>query len=450
VAPKAKLSSEGPVSKKFDDKLTPLPDRQASGRVTEINALNYGNTFNQIHLHQGEYLHEQGFTGRGITIAMLDGGFQNYKNNPAFDSLRLDNRVLGEWDFVAGHASVNEDHNHGANCLSIIASNMPGVLVGSAPHAGFWLLRTENTVGEYPVEEQNWAAGAEFADSVGADMISSSLGYIDFDDAAFDHSYAERDGNTSIVTRAADLAAKKGMIVVNSAGNFGALTKENKFIACPADGDSVLAVGGTDVNGNIWPGSSWGPNSKGLIKPNVVSVGQATVLANTAGNPVTGNGTSYACPNMAGLVACLWQAYPEFTNMEIIDYVQRSSNRYTDPNERFGYGIPNFALAYHLLADEREARNNANALGNKWLKAYPVPFEGSLSVIMKAPVTGRATVQLFDVSGRLMETKTVDMSLDQVYVVRFDRAVMLAKGMYFVRYQDGKNKETIPVVRAKR
>jgi serine protease AprX len=453
IGPVAKPSSQEPVLKKFGEAITPPNNREPLSRINQtqqvnnIASINYGNSFNQIHLHEGEYLHDRGFTGRGITIAILDAGFQNFLTNPAFDSLRLDGRILGTWDFVTGNASVNEDHNHGANCLSIIAANRPGMIVGSAPHASFWLLRTENTASEYPVEEQYWAAAAEFADSVGVDMISSSLGYVDFDDPSFDHSYADRDGNTSIVTRAADMAAQKGILVVNSAGNYGALATDWKYVSCPADGDSVFTIGGVDVNGNIYALSSWGPNSDGLVKPNVVSVGQGTVFANTAGSPATGSGTSYACPNMAGLVACLWQAFPEFTNMEIITYVQRSSNRFNNPDERFGYGIPNFELAYMMLANQREARNAEHVLGNKWLKAYPVPFTGSFSVIMKSPVDGRTSLQLIDMMGRLVETKIIDVLTDQVYVVHFTKAVGLPKGVYYVRYNDGKNRETLPVIR---
>jgi subtilisin family serine protease len=446
VGPKAKPSAGGPALKKFGTTTATLPNSRTQ-QVHDITSLNYGNTFNQIHIHEGEYLHNLGFTGQGITIAILDGGFNSYKTNPAFDSLRLQGRILGEWDFVEGNASVNEDHEHGANCLSIIAANRPGVIVGSAPHASFWLLRTENTTGEYPVEEQNWAAAAEFADSIGADMISSSLGYADFDDPQFDHSYADRDGNTAISTRAADLAAKKGMIVVNSAGNSGQLNNELKFVGCPADGDSVFTVGGVDVNGNIYPASSWGPNSNGLVKPNVVSVGQGTIYAAPTGNAASGSGTSYACPNMAGLIACLWQAFPEFTNMEIIDYVQRASNRFDDPDERSGYGIPNFALAYNLLANEREVRNSGNVLGNKWLKAYPVPFPDNLTVMFKAQQNGKANLLLIDMMGRLVETKTLNTVTDQVYIVRFTKAAGLPKGVYYVRYLDGKNRETLPVIR---
>jgi subtilisin family serine protease len=446
VAPLARPSSQGPVSKKMESELKPVKE-QPTARIAAATAINYGNTFNQIHLHDGEYLHDRGFTGRGITIAMLDAGFNSYKTNPAFDSVRLDGRVLGEKDFVTGDGSVNEDDTHGANCFSIIASNRPGLLVGSAPHASFWLLRTENTASEYPVEEQNWAAAAEFADSAGADIISSSLGYIDFDDPAFDHSYAQRNGNTSMITRAADLAASKGMIVMNSAGNNGGFTNDMKFVSCPADGDSVYSVGACDINGNISSGSSWGPNGNGLLKPNGVSVGLGTILANTLGNPVAGNGTSYSCPNLAGLVACLWQAFPEFTNMEILDCVQRSSSRYNDPNQRYGYGIPDFSLAYSLLEAERAKRQGAGILGTKWIKAYPVPFTGGFTIMLKAPVTGRASFQLLDISGRLLETKVLDMNMDQVYILPFSRAIGLPNGVYYVRYNDGKNRETIPVIR---
>lgn len=315
--------------------------------------LDYGGTINQIHIHKGEFLHNMGFTGQAMTIAILDGGFFSYLTNPAFDSVRLQGRVLGTWDYVAGNASVNEDNVHGANCFSIIASNRPGVIVGSAPHCSFWLLRTEDVSSEYPVEEQNWAAGAEFADSAGVDMISTSLGYVDFDDPSYNHSYLQRDGNTSIVTRAADLAAKKGIIVMSSAGNSGASGGDAKYIGCPADGDSVVAVGATDVNGNIASFSSWGPNGAGKLKPNIVSVGQGTVYASTAGNAVAGNGTSYSNPNIAGLIACFWQAFPELTNMQLIDAVQRSSHKYSNPDIRFGYGLPDFRKGFYMVLKER-------------------------------------------------------------------------------------------------
>lgn len=318
-----------------------------------------------------------------------------------------------------------------------------------APHASFWLLRTEDAATEYPVEEQNWVVAAEFADSAGADMITSSLGYVDFDDPSYNHSYAQRNGNTSIITIGADLAAKKGMIVMNSAGNNGTLANDNKYVSCPADGDSVVAVGATDMAGNIATFSSWGPNSAGKIKPNIVSVGQGTTLANTSGNAASGNGTSFSNPNMAGLILCLWQAFPEFTNMEIIDAVQQSAHLFNNPNERFGYGIPNFKKAADILSKEREVKRIVTTLGNQWLKAYPVPFEGSFYIALKAPKTGKASLQLIDVNGRVISVQTKDITQDQIYVLDFIEATMLPRGIYFVRYDDGSTKQTLSVVKSK-
>ncbi len=318
--------------------------------ATTANSLNYGNTIDQIHIHNGEYLHNQGFSGTGVHIAILDAGFFGYKTNPAFDSVRLQNRVLGEWDFVANEASVNEDNSHGMYCFSIMATNRPGAMVGSAPHAAFYLYRTEDAGSEYLVEEQNWVAAAERADSAGADMISSSLGYADFDNPVYNHTFLQRNGNTAIITIGADLAAKKGMIVMNSAGNSGAETGDAKFIACPADGDSVVAVGAVDINGRIAAFSSWGPNGAGKRKPNIVSVGQGTIIAGLDGSVSAGSGTSYANPNMAGLIACLWQAFPAFSNMQIMDAVQQSADRHASPDDRYGYGIPDFKKAFSILA----------------------------------------------------------------------------------------------------
>ena len=450
IAPVA--SPSGDIISKKKDETYELGNELLSrinspSRTGGIQDIQYGSSFNQIHIHEGEYLHNLGFTGNGITIAVLDAGFLAYKTNPAFDSMRLQGRVLGEWDYVANEASVNEDNFHGAYCLSIIASNRPGVIVGSAPHASFWLLRTEDVVNEYPVEEQNWAAAAEFADSAGADMISTSLGYNLFDNPIYNHTYPERNGNTSIVTRAADFAAHKGMIVTASAGNDGNRADDYKFVSCPADADSVLTVGAVNGTGVLYTITCWGPNSAGKVKPNVMSVGQGTILANTAGNPVGGNGTSYANPNMAGLVACLWEAFPEFTNMEIIDAIQRSADRYMSPDIRYGYGIPNFRIAYDILFKERQRRQYASVLGNDWIKPYPVPFTSNFTVLIKASVDGKASIQLSDAMGRQIERKTLDISTDQYYLVNFVNASVLAKGVYFIRYSDGKNKKTVRVIK---
>jgi serine protease AprX len=360
VAPRINPNGRMFQSKKLDEG-SEIPLTESISRVQGNNdiQLDYGGTGNQIKIHKGDWLHNLGFTGGAITIAILDAGFLAYKTNPALDSVRLQGRILGEWDYVANEASVNEDNNHGANCFTIIAANRPGLIVGSSPHSKFWLLRTEDVSSEYIVEEQNWAAGAEFADSAGVDMISSSLGYYDFDDPSFDHSYAQRDGNTALVTKAADFAARKGLIVMNSAGNSGGLNNEDKYVSCPADGDSVVAVGAVTNAGVIANFSSWGPNGAGKLKPNIVSVGQGTVYANTSGVAVAGNGTSYSNPNIAGLIACFWQAFPELNNMQLIDKVQRSADRFANPDMRYGYGIPDFRKAFVTTLQQLATANFA-------------------------------------------------------------------------------------------
>lgn len=441
----------GVVSKKFSD-LIPVP----TGPVPIVSSIKgaqqdfyeYGNNAGQVKIHEGEYLHNKGFHGEGMTIAVLDGGFLNFKTNIALDSIRFNNQILGEWDFVKNEASTNEDNAHGFWCLSVIAANRPGLIVGTAPKAKFWLFRTEDVATEYPVEEQNWVVAAEFADSAGVDMITSSLGYSDFTDPAFDHSYAQRNGNTTLVTIGADLAAKKGILVTNSAGNSGRSTNDLKYIICPADGDSVLCVGATDVNGAIASFSSWGPNGAGKTKPNVVSVGANAVVASSiTGNPAFLNGTSFSNPNMCGLTACLWQAFPEFNNMEIIDALQRSSNKYTTPDDRFGYGIPNMRKAYDILAAQKLLRDMEKALGNKWIKAFPVPFKSELGILLKAPVSGKADIRLVDMAGRTLELRTLDLTQNSYYNLSFTSAKTISGGAYTIQYTDGKNKASIQVVK---
>ena len=315
---------------------------------TTADYFNYGNSYNQIHIHNGEFLHNIGLRGENIVIGMLDAGFRSYTTLRAFDSVNLNGQVLGTYDFVARETSVTEDDTHGMHCFSIIASNIPGQFVGSAPKASFYLFRSEDPSSEYPIEEHNWVCAAERLDSAGGDMISSSLGYsIDMSNPAFNHTYAEMNGNTTIVARGADLAAKKGILVANSAGNDG--SGSFRYISSPADGDSVMAVGAVTTDGVPAGFSSYGPSSDNQVKPDVASVGVSTVHF-TAGNTVgAGNGTSYSCPNMAGLTACLWQGFKEFNNMRIIHALRQAGSKATAPDDRVGYGIPDVKKAVMSL-----------------------------------------------------------------------------------------------------
>ena len=318
------------------------------------NKYNYGSSYNQIHLNKGEFLHNLGFSGEGMQLAVLDAGFQNYLTLPTFDSARNNNQFLGSWDFVLNQESVNGYHPHGTWCLSIMAANMPGVFVGVAPKTSYYLFRTEDGAYnfEYPIEEHYLAVALEKADSLGVNMASISLGYTSFTDVSFNHTYADMDGNTTIAARSADFAAKKGMLVVAAMGNEGA-SSTYKFLSTPADADSILAVGAVDVNGIVAGFSSWGPSSDGQIKPGVASMGVASTIADvTNGQPTGGSGTSFACPNMAGLTSCLWQAFPEANNMDIISTLQQSASKFSTPDDRVGYGIPDMKKAFTILINK--------------------------------------------------------------------------------------------------
>ncbi|MEQ1798792.1 MAG: S8 family serine peptidase [Lacibacter sp.] len=345
------------VPDKFAAISVPAPAALIPNRIEKVYAdtFNYGSSSSQVKIHKGEFLHNIGARGQGMIMAFLDAGFFGYETNQFFDSARVRNQFLGTWDFVQNNASVNEDNSHGMQCFSTVAAFRPGVFVGSSPEAKYFLLRTEDAPTEQIIEEYNWALAAEYADSAGVDVISSSLGYTTFDNATFNHTYADMNGNTTIITRIADMAAKKGMLVVNSAGNEG--DDPWKYIGAPADGDSVLSVGAVNSSGVIAGFSSFGPTSDGQIKPDVVSLGAGTTVSSIGGTVSTNSGTSFSGPNMAGLATCLWQLFPEFNNWKIITTLRKSSDRFETPAEQYGYGLPDMKKAVGFLLGDISTMN---------------------------------------------------------------------------------------------
>lgn len=341
IGSRTKRSSAAP-----EDVLSATP-RSGMQALQGESGFDYGVAGDQVALHNGAFLHNIGLQGQGMILSLLDAGFFNYTSLKAFDSVNREGRVLGTWDFVAREQSVAEDHPHGMYCFSVIAANIPGVFVGTAPKASFYLFRSEDAATEYPIEEHNWVCAAERVDSAGGDVISSSLGYNQFNDPALNHTYNDMNGDNTIAAVGADLAARKGILVVNAAGNEG--DKAWKYISTPADGDSVLAVGAITVKGVIAAFSSYGPSADGRIKPDVVSMGVNTTIQGADNTIAAGSGTSFACPNMAGLATCLWQGFPEYNNMTIIDALRRSAPLFQNPNERMGYGIPDMKKAALLL-----------------------------------------------------------------------------------------------------
>lgn len=316
--------------------------------TSSLTSFGYGYSNGQVKIHQGNFLHDHGFRGEGMQLAVLDAGFYHYLTLPTFDSARQNNQILGTWNFVNNSASVNDGDVHGMECLSTIAANLPGTFIGTSPKTSFYLFVTEDISSESIIEEQNWAAGLEKADSLGVNVCSTSLGYTQFDNASTSYTYADMNGHTTLSAKAANIASKKGMLLVVAAGNEG--TNTWHYLDTPADADSVLAVGAIDTTGLVASFSSYGPSSDGDIKPGVASVGLNTIVANPyTGMPMYNSGTSFACPNMAGLVSCLWQAYPEINGRGIINAIETTASKYNNPDNRVGYGIPDMKKAFVLL-----------------------------------------------------------------------------------------------------
>ncbi|MCE3279961.1 MAG: peptidase and in kexin sedolisin [Bacteroidetes bacterium] len=387
---------------------------------------NYGPSLNQASMIGADCMHNWGYSGQGMVIAVLDAGFTNANILPAFDSIRLNNQILGCRDFVTGDTMVYEDHYHGMNVLSTMAGNLPGKIVGTAPKASYWLLRTEDGSSETIQEEINWMVGAEFADSVGADIINSSLGYTKFDDTTTSHTFADMDGNTTIVTKAADWAAETGMFVVSSAGNDG--TSPWKKIAAPADADSVLTVGSVDAFENVSSFSSRGPTADGRIKPNTVAQGGPAITAANGGDITANNGTSFSGPITAGAVACLWQANPGRTNMELMLAIHQSSSQYLSPDTVKGYGIPDFCWANFILAGINE-----NILEEEILNVYPNPFSSGFEVNYYSGTKQNAVVELLDISGRSISLNEQSLEMNVKNKFSVQGSEKLANGIYILQ-----------------
>ena len=314
--------------------------------VSETNATSQ--QLSMIHLDE---LHRAGFRGQGMLVAVLDGGFQYADHIPAMTRIHK----VGERDFVYPPSpNIYREHSHGTKVLSLMAVNEKDVYTGSAPEADYWLLRCEQTVTESLAEEDFWTAAAEFADSVGVDVINSSLGYSDFDDDDQNYPYRQLDGHSMMISRMASMLAGKGIVLVCSAGNSGDETW--KKITIPADADDVLTVGAVNADGVNTSFSSVGPTADGRVKPDVMAMGGLCCVITGEGEIREQNGTSFASPLIAGAVACLWQALPDKTACEILDLVRRSGDRYQWPDNIYGYGIPDFGKI--LNAEKKSNEEN--------------------------------------------------------------------------------------------
>ena len=329
-----------------------IPPRDAN-RKKQVNPFRqefkdyYGPAQNQVEMIEADKLHQAGFRGQGMTVAVIDGGFLNADAIPLLQNVKIE----GTRNFVHPGWDVYAELDHGMSVLSCMATNHPYTLVGTAPEASYWLFCSEDPDCECLAEEDYWAQAVEYADSVGVDVVNTSLGYYAFDDRSRNYRYRDLDGRTSLMTRSASMAADKGMIVVCSAGNSG--DKQWKKITPPGDAENVITVGAVNKYGVLAPFSSVGNTADGRVKPDVVAVGLGSDVMGTDGNLRHANGTSFSSPIMCGMVACLWQACPELTAKEIIELVRRSGDRAVFPDNIYGYGIPDLWKAYQSTVNTR-------------------------------------------------------------------------------------------------
>lgn len=313
----------------------------------KYHTYDYGKAAHQIRMTNAHWLHRLGYRGEEIRVMVMDGGFSRVDTLHYFDILRADNRLYFVRNLVQRGKSPFTTASHGASVLSCIAAYSPGEMVGTAPLADIFLCQTEDGRSENLVEEDNWVAGIELADSLGCQVVNSSLGYTKFDDKTNVRTYADLNGQTSRASSAARIAAAKGMLICNSAGNEG--NNKWRYVGCPADANDILTVGAVDPNRNRAPFSSMGPTADGRMKPDVCAQGFIATVGGQNGKTSIASGTSFASPIMAGMMACLWQTAPHKSNFEIMDAVRLSGSQAARPDNLMGYGIPDFMWAYNWL-----------------------------------------------------------------------------------------------------
>lgn len=422
-----KLDNQQYASSKLDHDISGEPVLQnGTLKHSATNLYDYGNAAAQVAQINLISLHNQGYDGRGMTIAVIDAGFNSVDLLTCFDSLRATNRILGTRDFAepGNNVYATTMHSHGTAVLSTMAANAPGQMVGMAPQAKYWLLRSEVGSSESIVEEYYWVSAAEFADSVGVDLINSSLGYTTFDDPLTSHTYADMDGNTAVCTIGADRAAAKGILVVNSAGNDGNVAWN--YIGAPADGDSVFTIGAVNSSGFRASFSSKGPTYDGRIKPTVDAMGSGTTVW-YPGGLTSGSGTSFSSPIICGATACIWQALPSLNNMQIIDLLKMSGSQYTNPDNMLGWGIPDYAKALSTAAVLKPNPDSG-------LQIFPNPCKNKINIVLPKTLRTNGNIRVCNLQGKCIKEIAIPGSGNKVLVI--DDLVGLPSGMYIVHISD--------------
>lgn len=416
------------ISQAIDDPSSRSKRRVSKFESANSNLINYGLSKTQNEMIGANIMHELGYKGEGMMIAVLDAGFNNADKVPAFKALFDEKRIVGTYDFVKKETSVYEDDGHGTAVLSCMGAFLEGSMVGTAPKASYLLLRSEDAPSEYIIEEANWLFAAEYADSVGVDLINSSLGYTTFDDAKMDHTYTQLDGNTTIAARAADWAASVGIVCVVSAGNDG--NGAWKYVSTPADADSVLTVGAVDANKLYARFSSQGIPTDIRIKPDVVAMGQSAAVIPPNGNVSTGSGTSFSSPILCGMVAGYWQANPTLTAMQVMENVRKSGSQASRPDKILGYGIP---FLFKALAIDEEV--------SSFYKVYPNPTKAEFTLEINDFTGKNYEATLMDISGRIHRNEIIKNRVQRISVEK------MPSGIYFLRVGNEEKGSVVKLVK---
>ena len=394
-------------------------------RTTALDATYYGNTWQQTSMVNGQTLHENGHLGAGKLIAVIDAGFISTDTHPALNNMRASGRLIDWYNFTLDTTYIYNYDTHGTKALSTMAGDVPGTYVGSAPAASYALYISEDNTSEQPIELLNLVSATERADSLGADIITSSLGYNTFDNPAFNFNFAvDFDGKSTVVAKAANIATQKGMLFVASAGNEGG-NAWNKILT-PGDADSALTIGSVDAGGTNAASSGYGPNAAGQIKPDVCAMGQpASIFSGSTYS--TENGTSFATPQIAGWAACLWHSKPSATPYQIRQAIIKCASRYTSPGPQIGYGIPDFYCTQILLGIPTASPKDAAGL----ISALPNPFNDEIAIWSTSATGQRVDLQLVDVTGKIIFAQSVETPSSNVPVLL--STPNLASGVYILR-----------------
>jgi len=409
-----KLNAKTPNKKKNKTKL--------EGAFTTFN---YGNALNQIEMFNGDDLHLANYTGTGMTVAVLDAGFPNANTMTSFQRMRDAGHLLGSYDFVNRDVDVytGATSNHGTLVLSDMVGYIENQFVGTAPDASYYLFITEDAPNENPVEESYWVEAAERADSLGVDIINTSLGYTTYDNTNYSYTPADMDGNTAYITKGANIAFEKGMLLINSAGNSGSPSDSWQIIGAPADASGVLSIGAVDSSGNYASFSSKGNVTQPTQKPDVVAQGQASYVITEHDVIATANGTSFSSPVLAGGIVCLWQALPGKTNAEIMQLVRESASQYTTPDYFLGYGIPNLESALNTALSVE-----SNLADDIIINIYPNPAKDKLYIQLPSG-DNVITLRLYDILGKEINTYSVSYNNNIVDIAS------LPNGIYIIKFE---------------